>query len=60
MLVYLTKKQIFKTPIEKETVFMFTVLPSLGSKEIKTKKHIEGWRIFKTEQEALNYLNKQL
>jgi hypothetical protein len=58
MTVYLTTKQTNSTPIEKETVFMFSVLPSFGAKKVETEIEPEWWRTFKTEQEVLNYLNK--
>ena len=58
MIVYIVKKQINSTPTEKETVFTFTVLPSFGAKKVETKTEPEWYKTFKTEQEALNYLNK--
>ena len=56
MIVYLTKKQINLTQTEKETIIMVCVSYSLGAKKVQTTKEPEYWRIFKTEQEALNYL----
>ena len=62
MEVYLVKKQIFTTPTEKETVFMFNISPSFGAKEIETKTEPKWWRTFPTEEQALQslipYLNK--
>jgi hypothetical protein len=58
MIVYLTTKQINSTPTEKETVFTFAVLPSFGAKKVETKTEPEWYKTFKTEQEALNYLNR--
>jgi hypothetical protein len=58
MIVYIVKKQINSTPTEKETVFTFAVLSSFGAKKVETKTEPEWYKTFKTEQEALNYLNK--